>query len=69
MSDGTATMTEPKTNPVLVNLLEKAARHVMTPREIWDQRVSWACGQLKGNEVIPRARVEAVAIQLYGPRP
>lgn len=56
--------------PVLDKLLEEAARHKMTPGEIYDQRVSWAYGQMMDCAPhITRAEIEARAIAMYGPRP
>jgi len=54
----------------LEKLLKEAAKHKMSPQEIWDQRVSFAYGNLM--DCVPRITregVEQVATELYGPRP
>lgn len=59
-----------KTRPELLRLLKEAAQHVMTPAEIWDQRVSFAYGQMMNCAPnVTREQVEAEAIKIYGPRP
>jgi hypothetical protein len=40
------TSTEPRTDPELLALIEKARNHVMTPEEFEAQRVSWIIGQM-----------------------
>ena len=57
-----------KPNPELDCLLKAAANHVMTPREIWLQRVSFVFGQLMESKVT-REEVEARAVETYGPCP
>ena len=52
--------------PVLNQLLKKAAHHEMTPYELWHQRVSWVYGQSKGTS---REEVERRATEMYGPCP
>ena len=59
-----------KPNPELDELLEKAKHHVMTPREIWMQRVSFVFGQMMDcNPNITREQIEARAVEQYGPCP
>lgn len=59
-----------KAHPELDALLKKAAHHVMTPAEIWDQRVSFAYGQMMDCAPnITREDVEKRATELHGPRP
>lgn len=56
--------------PNLDALLKKAAQHKMTPRELWEQRVSFAYGQMM--DCAPhttREEIEARAIETYGPKP
>ena len=56
--------------PTLDELLRKAAAHKMTPREIWDQRVSFVYGQMMDCAPdITREEVERRVIEMYGPRP
>jgi hypothetical protein len=40
------TRTEPRTDPELLVLIEKARHHVMTPEEVEAQRISWVIGQM-----------------------
>lgn len=40
------TLTEPRTDPELLALIEKARNHVMTPEEVEAQRISWVIGQM-----------------------
>ena len=57
-------------HPKLDALLERAKSHVMTPAEIWEQRVSFAYGQLMETAPdITREQVEARATEMYGPKP
>ena len=49
-------------------MLEAAKGHVMTPRELWMQRVSFVCAQLMESNVT-REQVEASAVKTYGPCP
>jgi len=57
-------------NEELDDLLEKAAKHRMTPGEIWDQRVSFVYGQLMDcNPQRTREEIEKHATEMYGPRP
>jgi len=60
-----------KPHPTLDELLAKAkARGPLTPGEIWDQRISFAYGNgALSNDRITREMVEALAIEIYGPRP
>lgn len=53
----------------LERLLEAAKTHIMSPRERWLQRVSWAYGQLMEVPGITREHVEKAAIDAYGPCP
>lgn len=53
----------------LVDLLRKAAEQPMTPQMQWDQRVSFAFGQMMENPQVTREMVERQATALYGPRP
>lgn len=54
----------------LERLLEEAKGHVMTPREIWLQRVSFVYGQMMDcSPGITREDVEARAAETYGPCP
>jgi hypothetical protein len=41
----------------------------MTPQMLWDQRVSFAYGQMMENPQVTREMVERQATALYGPRP
>lgn len=60
----------PPTNPELIRLLEAAKlRGPLTPREIWQQRVSWAYGNNLSDNAPTREQVEAAAIAVYGPCP
>ena len=38
-------MTDLKTDPALIALLEECARRPITRDEVWEQKVSWAYGQ------------------------
>jgi len=54
----------------LNELLKRAANHKMTPQEIWDQRVSFAYGQLMDCAPdVTREQVMGRATEMYGPRP
>ena len=58
------------TRPRLDRLLEEAGKMQLTPQEIWDQRVSFAFGQMMDcSPEVTRDQVEARAVELYGPRP
>ncbi len=59
------------TNPELTKLLEAAAAHTMTPREIWMQRVSFVYGQMmdSNSSVNEGGDVERRAEETYGPCP
>lgn len=46
----------------LRQLLEKAAKHIMTPKEIYEQKVSWIYGQLI--DVQPEITKEEIKDQL-----
>ncbi len=56
-------------NPKLNALLKRAAEHKITPGEIWDQRVSFAFGQMMENPHVTREMVEQRVTEMYGPRP
>ena len=58
-----------KTDEKLIRLLADAAARPLTPGEIWDQRVSFAYGQMMENPQVTREMVERQATALYGPRP
>lgn len=58
-----------KPRPDLEELLRKSAAHKLTPGEIWDQRISWAYGNLPDGNTTTREQVEVRAIEMYGPRP
>lgn len=54
----------------LDRLLKEARDHVMTPAEIWDQRISFTYGQLMDcAPEITQEQVERQAEAIYGPRP
>lgn len=58
------------TNPELDRLLKEAADHVMTPAEIWDQRVSYVYGEMNmGGRSALREDVVKRITETYGPRP
>lgn len=62
--------TPSKPHPELDRLLKEAASRPMTPAEIWDQRVSWAYGQMmECAPEVTREQVEQRAVDMYGPRP
>ena len=58
-----------KSHPELDELIKKSRNHKMTPGEIWDQRISWAYGNLPHDSTTTREQVEKRAIEIYGPRP
>lgn len=59
-------LTSHKSSPELLALLARAAQHVMTPREIWEQRLSW-CAADSG---LSREAVAAhLLAQGYAPPP
>jgi len=59
-----------KPHPELDRLLEAAKHHVITPRETWMQRVSFAYGQMMDCAPhITRAEIEIRATETYGPCP
>ncbi len=58
------------TRPELLALIEKSKKHVMTPAEIWDQRVSWVYGNISmSNSRVTREHVIATITETHGPRP
>ncbi len=56
-------------HPELDRLLKEAAKHELTPREMWLQRVSFAYGQSMDNPRVTREMVEREAERIYGPCP
>lgn len=58
------------TSPELLALLERAAKHVMTPAERRAQTISWVYGNLalEGSKVT-REDVERHYDEMYGPTP
>ena len=60
----------PTTDPVLLALLKASATHSMTPREIWQQRVSFVYGQMMDcAPELTREDIERKAEEVYGPCP
>ena len=60
----------PDVSKELQRLLEQARNIVITPQQLWDQRVSWAYGNAKlSNPLITKEMVAAEAVKIYGPRP
>ena len=57
------------TESEIVDRLREVAEQPMTPQMIWDQRVSFAFGQMMENPDVTREMVERQATALYGPRP
>jgi hypothetical protein len=63
------------TKPILTDseleaLLKKAAAHVLTPAERWDQSVSFVYGQLAiDDDSVTREQVVARITEIRGPRP
>ncbi len=57
------------TRPELDALLKASAKHKMTPGEIWDQRVSFAYGNLPEENHTTKKQVKVLARMMYGPRP
>lgn len=53
----------------LEELLRKAAQHVMTPAEVWDQRISFVYGQMMENPRVTREMVVEQVTKAHGPRP
>jgi len=53
------TRTEPRTDPELLALIEKARNYVMTPEEVEAQRISWVIGQIGLMEGETRESAEA----------
>lgn len=53
----------------LEELLRRAAQHVMTPGERWDQRVSFVYGQMMENPIVTRDMVVEQVTKTHGPRP
>lgn len=59
----------PTTDDRLLKLIEKARYHVMTPREKWQQRVSFVFGNMPFGSTVTREQVEAQITEEYGPCP
>ncbi len=57
--------------PTLEKLLRLASKYELTPQEVWDQRISFVLGNSSFKDInkITREKVEARAIEMYGPRP
>jgi len=49
--------------------LERARHHVMTPAEIYEQRISFAYGNLPAENTLTKDDVRREAERLYGPCP
>lgn len=60
---------QPETSAALKKLLEMAAVRPMTAAERWDQRVSWAYGNLPHDSTTTKEQVIEMMTKLYGPRP
>lgn len=58
-----------ETDAEILDRLREAAAQPMTPQMQWDQRVSFAFGQMMENPTVTREMVERQATALYGPRP
>src|SRR5690606_22508806 len=59
-----------QTNPELLRLLEEARNHVMTPAEIYEQRISFVYGNLSiENDKITKGMVRKWVEETYGPPP
>ncbi len=58
-----------ETSPELIQLLKEAAQHVMTSREVWQQRVSFTFGQLMEVPGVTREHVVQAAVEMYGECP
>lgn len=57
----------PPVNPELAQLLKLAKTHVMTPEEKYEQRISWAYGNLAiEDESVTKEQVRKTAEELYG---
>lgn len=54
---------------LLSDRLKEAAKHKMTPGEIWDQRVSFIMGTLPEESTVTREQVIESCTETYGPRP
>jgi len=57
------------TDDRLLELIEEARNHVMTPREKWQQRVSFVYGNMPFSSTVTREQVEAQITEEYGPCP
>ncbi len=56
--------------PELDELLKASVKHTMTPGELWDQRLSWAYGNVAmHNDRITKEAVRRCMEENYGPRP
>lgn len=57
---------QPKTDPKLIERLEQAAKHDMTPAEIRRQRVSFVYGNLPHEHPMTKLQVAAAIARLEG---
>lgn len=56
-----------QTDPELLALIERARNHVMTPQEVFDQRVSWIYGEhVLGGGTRTRAEIRQMLIGMQG---
>lgn len=52
-------------SPELLALLERARNHIMTPAEVYEQRVSWIIGMSDFDKELPsREQIEAALLQM-----
>lgn len=60
-----------KTSPRLLELIERARHHKMTPEEVFEQRVSFVYGQQDHDNPNPRSKdeIREKLIALYGRPP
>jgi hypothetical protein len=59
-------VTELKTDPALLNALQKALRHIKTASEAHEQRISFIIGNLSKRPDVTRADVERVLAEQEG---
>jgi hypothetical protein len=57
---------ELKTDPALLNALQKALRHNTTANEVHEQRISFIMGNLNRSSGVTRAQVEKVLADQEG---
>ena len=62
-------MEQTPSHPDLDKLLKDAVSRPMTPRDIWQQRVSFVFGQLMESPSITRKMVVERVEEVYGPCP